>query len=97
MVVPLNGETAISAKRAELAGKAGIYGLISNKKTSAIGLFASLGGLVYGYNQGMFAQVLTMHSFTVAVCLFNSPICSRVVTNRSRQMDMPRQRVSSKA
>ncbi|KAJ5594649.1 uncharacterized protein N7459_000857 [Penicillium hispanicum] len=60
------GETAVSAKRAELAGKGGIWGLISNKKTSAIGLFASLGGLVYGYNQGMFAQVLTMKSFQMA-------------------------------
>ncbi|KAJ5910535.1 hypothetical protein N7504_005178 [Penicillium tannophilum] len=60
---PLPGETAISAKRAELAGKGGILGLISNKKTSLIGLFASLGGFVYGYNQGMFAQVLTMKSF----------------------------------
>ncbi|KAJ5949894.1 Major facilitator superfamily domain general substrate transporter [Penicillium verhagenii] len=60
---PLPGETAISAKRAELAGKGGIWGLLSNKKTSLIGLFASLGGLVYGYNQGMFAQVLTMKSF----------------------------------
>ncbi|KAJ5618651.1 hypothetical protein N7528_006762 [Penicillium herquei] len=60
---PLPGETAISAKRAELAGKTGIWGLLSNKKTSLIGLFASLGGLVYGYNQGMFAQVLTMKSF----------------------------------
>jgi hypothetical protein len=48
MVAPLPGETAISAKRAELAGKGGILGLLSNKKTSAIGLFASLGGLVYG-------------------------------------------------
>lgn len=38
----------MSAKRAELAGKGGIWGLIGNKKTSAIGLFASLGGLVYG-------------------------------------------------
>ncbi|GLI74839.1 hypothetical protein PoHVEF18_003087 [Penicillium ochrochloron] len=66
MVAPLPGETAISAKRAELAGKGGILGLLSNKKTSAIGLFASLGGLVYGYNQGMFAQVLTMNSFTKA-------------------------------
>ncbi|KAJ5771761.1 hypothetical protein N7520_002290 [Penicillium odoratum] len=60
---PLPGETAISAKRAELAGKGGIWGLLSNKKTSLIGLFASLGGLVYGYNQGMFAQVLAMKSF----------------------------------
>ncbi|KAJ5691920.1 Major facilitator superfamily domain general substrate transporter [Penicillium macrosclerotiorum] len=48
MVSALPGETAISAKRAELAGKGGIWGLLSNKKTSAIGLFASLGGLVYG-------------------------------------------------
>ncbi|KAJ5537675.1 hypothetical protein N7513_005627 [Penicillium frequentans] len=63
---PLPGETAISAKRAELAGKGGILGLISNKKTSLIGLFASLGGFVYGYNQGMFAQVLTMKSFQEA-------------------------------
>ncbi|KAJ5198570.1 uncharacterized protein N7498_007687 [Penicillium cinerascens] len=57
------GETIVSAKRAELAGKGGTRGLISNKKTFLIALFASLGGLVYGYNQGMFAQVLTMHSF----------------------------------
>ncbi|KAJ5116765.1 hypothetical protein N7456_001113 [Penicillium angulare] len=62
-MAPIAGETAISAKRAELAGKTGILGLLSNKKTSLIGLFASLGGLVYGYNQGMFAQVLTMKSF----------------------------------
>lgn len=63
MAPPIAGESAVSAKRAQLAGKGGILGLISNKKTSAIGLFASLGGLVYGYNQGMFAQVLTMPAF----------------------------------
>ncbi|KAJ5735754.1 uncharacterized protein N7483_000879 [Penicillium malachiteum] len=53
----------LSEKRAALAGPTGLKGLISNKKTFLIGLFASLGGLVYGYNQGMFAQVLTMTSF----------------------------------
>lgn len=36
---------------------------MANGKTSAVAFFASLGGLVYGYNQGMFAQVLTMPSF----------------------------------
>ncbi|KAM0099926.1 hypothetical protein ACP6JE_005474 [Aspergillus fumigatus] len=57
----------ISAKRAELAGgKVGWRGLLSSKKTFGIALFASLGGLVYGYNQGMFAQILTMHSFIEA-------------------------------
>ncbi|KAJ6187988.1 hypothetical protein N7519_002896 [Penicillium mononematosum] len=66
MVAPLAGETAISAKRAELSGKNGFKGLLSNKKTTCIGLFASLGGLVYGYNQGMFAQVLTMPAFQAA-------------------------------
>ncbi|KAJ5771173.1 uncharacterized protein N7511_003224 [Penicillium nucicola] len=66
MAVLPQGESAISAKRAELAGKGGFKGLISNKKTTSIGLFASLGGLVYGYNQGMFAQVLTMKSFQIA-------------------------------
>lgn len=48
MVALLAGETAISAKRAELSGKNGLKGLLSNKKTTCIGLFASLGGLVYG-------------------------------------------------
>ncbi|KGO69469.1 Major facilitator superfamily domain, general substrate transporter [Penicillium italicum] len=66
MVAPLAGETAISAKRAELSGKNGFKGLLTNKKTTCIGLFASLGGLVYGYNQGMFAQVLTMPAFQAA-------------------------------
>ncbi|KAJ5301524.1 hypothetical protein PENANT_c002G05104 [Penicillium antarcticum] len=66
MAVLPQGESAISAKRAELSGKTGFKGLISNKKTTCIGLFASLGGLVYGYNQGMFAQVLTMKSFQIA-------------------------------
>ncbi|KAJ5835254.1 Major facilitator superfamily domain general substrate transporter [Penicillium robsamsonii] len=66
MVAALAGESAVSAKRAELSGKNGFKGLLSNKKTTCIGLFASLGGLVYGYNQGMFAQVLTMPAFQAA-------------------------------
>ncbi|OKL61033.1 hypothetical protein UA08_03283 [Talaromyces atroroseus] len=53
----------LSRKREQIAGPSGFKGLISNQKTFLIGLFASLGGLVYGYNQGMFAQVLTMTSF----------------------------------
>jgi hypothetical protein len=48
MVAALAGESLVSAKRAELSGKNGLKGLLSNKKTTCIGLFASLGGLVYG-------------------------------------------------
>ncbi|RJE20171.1 transporter [Aspergillus sclerotialis] len=67
-MAPVAGENAVSAKRAQIAGKSGIKGLISNGKTFSVALFASLGGLVYGYNQGMFAQVLTMKSFVKSVC-----------------------------
>lgn len=41
-------QNAASAKRAQVAGKSGVKGLISNGKTFAVALFASLGGLVYG-------------------------------------------------
>lgn len=37
-----------SEKRAAIAGPSGLKGLVSNKKTFLVGLFASLGGLVYG-------------------------------------------------
>ncbi|GLA75321.1 hypothetical protein AtubIFM55763_006592 [Aspergillus tubingensis] len=61
------GAEAASGKRAELAGnRVGWRGLLSSKKTFAIALFASLGGFVYGYNQGMFSEILTMNSFIKA-------------------------------
>jgi len=40
--------TELSAKRRQFAGEPGFKGLVSNGKTFAIALFASLGGLVYG-------------------------------------------------
>ncbi|RAK98461.1 putative MFS monosaccharide transporter [Aspergillus ibericus CBS 121593] len=61
------GTEAVSGRRAELAGnRVGWRGLMSSKKTFAIALFASLGGFVYGYNQGMFSEILTMSSFIKA-------------------------------
>ena len=56
-------ETALQKRRAELASPPGIAGMLANPRICSIALFASMGGLVYGYNQGMFGQVLTMHSF----------------------------------
>ncbi|KAJ5381691.1 uncharacterized protein N7496_004119 [Penicillium cataractarum] len=53
----------LSAKRRQFAGEPGFKGLVRNGRTFAIALFASLGGLVYGYNQGMFSSILTMSSF----------------------------------
>jgi len=62
-MAPVGGE-GLSAARAKYAGPGGMKGIISNGKTSSIALFAALGGFVYGYNQGMFGQILTMTAFT---------------------------------
>ncbi|KAJ5523381.1 hypothetical protein N7513_012925 [Penicillium frequentans] len=64
---PNPGLTAVSRRRAGLAGPSGIKGLMSNLRIFAIAVFASLGGLVYGYNQGMFGQILSMTSFSNTV------------------------------
>lgn len=61
------GTGNVSAARARLSGPSGMKGIIASGKTTGIAFFASLGGFVYGYNQGMFAQVLTMNSFIKAV------------------------------
>ncbi|EPS28365.1 hypothetical protein PDE_03311 [Penicillium oxalicum 114-2] len=66
MVAAANHQ-ALSKRRAQLAGPAGVKGLASNLRTLAIAVFASLGGFVYGYNQGMFGQILSMTSFSNTV------------------------------
>lgn len=55
----------VTSRRKALAGQSGWAGLVHNKKVFAIAIFASLGGLLYGYNQGVFSGVLAMHSFDV--------------------------------
>ncbi|KAL4767178.1 general substrate transporter [Aspergillus nidulans var. acristatus] len=61
---PAGAEHGLSARRAQYAGPSGMKGILKNGKTTAIAAFAALGGFVYGYNQGMFGQILTMSSFT---------------------------------
>lgn len=62
-MAPTGTGEGLSAQRARFAGPSGLKGIIASGKTTGIAFFASLGGFVYGYNQGMFAQVLTMQSF----------------------------------
>ncbi|KEP47671.1 putative MFS sugar transporter [Rhizoctonia solani 123E] len=59
------GATSSAAlqKRRALAGKSGYRGLVQNSRVFFIAVFASLGGLLYGYNQGVFSSVLGMWSF----------------------------------
>jgi len=54
---------AAFARRQALTGASGPLALVTNFKVFPIALFACLGGVVYGYNQGVFSGILTMTSF----------------------------------
>jgi hypothetical protein len=56
-------QSAALERRKILAGGSGPAALIKNIKVFGIACFACLGGLLYGYNQGVFSGVLTMPSF----------------------------------
>ncbi|OKL61947.1 hypothetical protein UA08_02233 [Talaromyces atroroseus] len=51
------------SRRMALAGSSGPLAAFQNLRVVGIALFACLGGLLYGYNQGVFSGVLTMTSF----------------------------------
>lgn len=57
---------ALAEHRLSMVGATGAKGLIKNARTFSIAVFASMGGLIYGYNQGIFGQFLSMHSFSEA-------------------------------
>lgn len=56
-------ESAGLAKGRALTATTGPLVLFDNLKVFGIACFACLGGLLYGYNQGVFSGVLTMTSF----------------------------------
>ncbi|KAF2140865.1 uncharacterized protein K452DRAFT_359308 [Aplosporella prunicola CBS 121167] len=60
-------DSAALARRQQLVGGSGPAALLKNLKVFGIACFACLGGLVYGYNQGVFSGVLTMNSFERAM------------------------------
>jgi MFS family permease len=49
--------------RLELAGKGGPKAIMHNLRVFGIVVFACIGGLLYGYNQGVFSGILTMPAF----------------------------------
>jgi len=57
------GITNTANRRRQLSGASGWAGLIHNRRIFMIAVFASLGGLLYGYNQGVFSGVLGMNNF----------------------------------
>ncbi len=54
---------AALGRRQKLMGASGARALWKNFKVFRIAAFACIGGVLYGYNQGMFASVLSMNSF----------------------------------
>ncbi|KAJ8521922.1 hypothetical protein ONZ45_g1444 [Pleurotus djamor] len=62
-----NERSYAAERRKALAGQSGWAGLVHNRRVLAIAIFASLGGLLYGYNQGVFSGVLPMESFDAAM------------------------------
>lgn len=50
-------------RRQALMGSSGARALVKNWKVFRIAAFACIGGVLYGYNQGMFSGILTMPSF----------------------------------
>ena len=67
MVAADSGSAAIYdaalQRRQNLMGSSGPKALIKNFKVARIAAFACIGGILYGYNQGMFSGVLAMPSF----------------------------------
>lgn len=56
-------EAAALARRQALSAPSGPLALLKNLRVFGIACFACLGGLLYGYNQGVFSGVLVMSSF----------------------------------
>ena len=50
-------------KRQALMGASGPAALVKNFRVFCIAAFACIGGVLYGYNQGMFSGVLAMPAF----------------------------------
>jgi hypothetical protein len=73
-------EAAAMARRKALAGASGPTALIKNLKVFGIACFACLGGLLYGYNQGVFSGVLTMTSFKERKSLNTTTSLQNVLT-----------------
>lgn len=55
----------------------GWRGLFRNGKVVFLTVFASLGGVLYGYNQGVFGQVQVMESFVYRYPDYVSRFCAR--------------------
>jgi hypothetical protein len=54
-VISAHGNDAALKRRMALAGSSGPMAFVQNLRVVGIAMFACLGGLLYGYNQGVFS------------------------------------------
>ncbi|KAK9319848.1 general substrate transporter [Lipomyces orientalis] len=62
-MVGVSSGTPIAGEQAVVYGPAGYKGLIKEPRIFALACFASIGGLLFGYDQGVISGVLIMHNF----------------------------------
>nr|GAT54428.1 hexose transport-related protein [Mycena chlorophos] len=68
-------QAAKAARRIELAGPAGLRGLVQNPRLLRLAMITTLGALCYGYEQGAYSQVLVMDAFV------NDPRFARIAND----------------
>lgn len=68
---------AVLHRRQALMGASGARALVKNFRVFAIASFACIGGVLYGYNQGMFSGVLAMPAFKEREFTYKESMSSR--------------------
>ena len=82
---PVAGFDAALERRQALMGKSGPGALVKNFKVFRIATFACIGGILYGYNQGMFSGIPSMNSFGRRKVAFDH--LGLVANNTQKRMD----------
>ena len=75
-------------KRQAMMGKSGPSALVKNFRVARIAAFACIGGVLYGYNQGMFSGVLAMPSFNkraYITSMASARVCGMGVLTRGKR------------
>jgi hypothetical protein len=71
-VLGTHAEDAALKRRMALAGSSGPLAVFQNLRVVGIAMFACLGGLLYGYNQGVFSGMPYSLSFLLKWLLFDA-------------------------